>query len=61
MQQYKVAFISELIIPDTWTEASIRCSQTISQTLMNYVSQVSSDKQAIPISQMEITEEEREG
>lgn len=61
MQQYKIAFISELIIPDTWTETSIQCSKTISQALMNYVSQVCSDKQAIPISQTEITEEEREG
>lgn len=60
MQQYKIAFISELIITDTWTETSIRRSQTISQALMNYVSQVCADKQAIPISQMEITEEERE-
>lgn len=59
MQQYKTDFIWELIIPDTQTETSIQWSQTISQALMNYISQLCSDTQAIPISQLS-TEEERE-
>lgn len=60
MQQYKMGFIWEPIIPETQTEISIQWSQTISQALMNYISQPCSDKQAIPISQVEKTEEEKE-
>lgn len=60
MQQYKIDLVWQLVIPDTQTETSIQWSQAISQVLMNYISQLCSDKQAIPISQVEITEDERE-